>query len=66
MNRVLISTKSLPLGVVVNNDMKGQFMFAFSLSKGCFYPFGCTEMSLNSSKHTLKEQKTQKLNQLRT
>lgn len=42
----MVSPKSLPLGVmVVNNDMKSQFIFALSLRKGCFYPFGCMETS---------------------
>lgn len=39
----MVSPKSLPPGMVVNNDMKGQFIFAISLRKGCFYPFGGME-----------------------
>lgn len=57
----MLSPKSLPPGVkvVVNNDMKGQFIFALSLRKVCFYLFCCMEKSLNGSKYTVKEQKTE-------
>jgi len=42
----MVFPKSLGLGmVVVNNDMKGQILFGFSLRKDCFYPFGCIEKS---------------------